>query len=323
MLMLYGNVGIGGIAIVLALVSCTSSKTTDDGASNLGAAGTAGAGGVVYEAGAGGAVDEAGAAGIGGDAAKAPVDCAAVHGGPSMVEVSTPNGDRYCIDTTKVTQKQYAEFLGSNKASPGSEHSSCSWNTSYELRFHDDSTSAGGCYVGPTTGGTNVTESDWFSPDTTPNRAVVCIDWCDANAFCQWAGKRLCGAVGGGPVTQSTFANPKRSEWYNACSNQGATVYPYGDEYDEACGRSKDGALPDVDAASACHAASGMFSKVYGMSGLTSEWLDACEYVPSVGMSMCAVAGSSGSAEVSRCGAPGLVAPQSAGPNSGFRCCKG
>lgn len=283
----------------LSLAGCTSQSTTENGrASKLASVDD----------------DENG---------KRPLDCAAIRGGPAMIEVSTPSGERYCVDSTKVTQRQYAEFLAANEGSPGSEDPTCKWNTSYGPNFHDDTTSGGGCYVGPTFDGSHVTESDWFSPETTPNRPVVCVDWCDAFAFCRWSGKRLCGRVGGGAVKTAEFADPKTSQWYNACSNQGATAYPYGDEYEaKECGLGEAPVLADVSAANACHAASGMFAEVYGMSGLTSEWTDACEYSESAGMTLCVAPGGAGSAEVARCDFAGLIAPEAGDSGTGFRCCK-
>jgi hypothetical protein len=56
---------------------------------------------------------------------------------------------------------------------------------------------------------------------------VVYVDWCGAYAYCAWAGKHLCGAIGGGPTPYShetdptlyeAFAAPRVSEWTNVCS---------------------------------------------------------------------------------------------------------
>lgn len=54
---------------------------------------------------------------------------------------------------------------------------------------------------------------------------IRCIDWCDAVAFCAWAGKRLCyGGTSG--ITEPT--ENVSDEWGSACSDQSRTELPYG-----------------------------------------------------------------------------------------------
>ena len=46
---------------------------------------------------------------------------------------------------------------------------------------------------------------------------IVWVDWCDAYAYCKGVGKRLCGAIGGGPVDFHTgYADTNQSQWYRA-----------------------------------------------------------------------------------------------------------
>jgi formylglycine-generating enzyme len=78
--------------------------------------------------------------------------------GPDMVR--TPTG---CIDGTEVTVGQYRPFFEEKGTDPSGQSPECAWNTKY-LAIDSGADSL------PQTG----------------------VDWCDAVAFCNWAGKKLC-----------------------------------------------------------------------------------------------------------------------------------
>jgi formylglycine-generating enzyme len=166
--------------------------------------------------------------------------------GPDMIAV--PGG--YCIDSTEVTRGQYAAFLASNP-STGGQLPECSWNS-------------------------NFTPNPW---DPTPaDLPVADVDWCDAYAFCLWAGKRMCGAVGGGALSFSdnNSTDPTKSQWYRACSGNGATTYPYGANYTAgACNApTGDASLAPVKSFSGCV---GGYPGIYDMAGNVEEWQDSCD----------------------------------------------
>jgi formylglycine-generating enzyme required for sulfatase activity len=98
----------------------------------------------------------------------------------------TNNGDTFCVDVTEVTADQFAAFVA---AAPSTDSlpDACSGHGPP----HPPPPSTGGV-AGAITG----------------------VDWCDATAYCAWAGKRLCGRLGGGPLNDG---DPSNSEWVAAC----------------------------------------------------------------------------------------------------------
>jgi formylglycine-generating enzyme required for sulfatase activity len=111
------------------------------------------------------------------------------------------------------------------------------------------------------------------------------VDWCDAFAYCAWAGKRLCGKIGGGPSPFGSPADPSVSQWFRACSAGGAKTYPYGDQFNGmACvGDQYDGqpgyqmgsdTAQEVGSAQSCQ---GGYPGVFDLSGNVREWVDSCE----------------------------------------------
>ena len=111
------------------------------------------------------------------------------------------------------------------------------------------------------------------------------MNWCDAYAYCQGVGKRLCGKIGGGSNASKDFANASLSEWYNACTSHGANAFPYGSEYDgQACNGSDYGNLhPSVSNTTlpvatfaGCQSTVTGYAGVYDLSGNLWEWEDSC-----------------------------------------------
>jgi len=192
-----------------------------------------------------------------------------------MVRVPAPDGSTYCIDSTEVTMAHYAAFLAEKKDDLSGQREICKDNTSFEPPGDSD-TALNRCPDG------------YLQPENTPKRAMGCVDFCDADAYCKWAGKRLCGRIGGGTLTVDESVDPKASEWVNACTQGGKTKLPYGDTFED--GRCLDRTLvPDgvanqaaaqaaladpVKAAPNCHGTEPPFDKIYSMSVGLQEWDD-------------------------------------------------
>ena len=213
------------------------------GFGNSSGAGTGGASGGSGNAGSGGS----GNAGSGGGPT-----CPATSRGATMVPVPVDNGASYCIDRTEVTNAEYQAFLSSPDAGASEVIPSnpCSWNTSY------------------------VPTASWPPQSGEGNLPVVFVDWCDAKAYCAWAGKRLCGKVGGGAIA---FDPPdsNESQWYRACSRNDARKFPYGDEYEPATCNGDDHGVGQRVAAGSMSCEGG-YSNLEDMSGNVMEWDDSC-----------------------------------------------
>jgi formylglycine-generating enzyme required for sulfatase activity len=173
-------------------------------------------------------------------------------------------------------------------------------------------------------------------PDADPDcgtQPQVCVDWCDAYAYCAWSGKRLCGKLGGGPITFDQFANPGKSEWMNGCSSGGQHAYPYGDdENNAACNGSiyanaNHVATVVVGSVAACQSAVPGYAGIFDMSGNAAEWEDACEKIATdANASMsdkCRVRGGSYQSENAAlaCAADRFLLRNQPSPDVGFRCC--
>ena len=177
------------------------------------------------------------------------------HPGPVGVDVGP-----FCIDSTEVTKAQYAAFLAATGGGDaGGLPAVC------------------GPQNGPAGGGGRTPRCNYDGTAPTSSDPVSCVTWCDALAYCTWAGKRLCGAVaGGGETAWSTVDSPAFDEWAYACTHAGANAYPYGSAYQS--GRCNDGNSGNTGAiATGTSTCIGGFPGIWDMSGNVGEWSNSCD----------------------------------------------
>lgn len=169
--------------------------------------------------------------------------------GPAMTRVRA-GGRSFCVDDTPVTGAQFLKFL-KTKPDPTKQSAVCSWHAAL-----------GATIVGD---------------DALP---VGNVNWCDAYAFCAWAGKRLCKNLDRAlPV--GADAAVATSEWYLACSGDGRTVFPYGNSYEPAACRTADTTGDGGDNAphlvGTYPGCAGGFPGLFDLAGNVHEWTDGCE----------------------------------------------
>jgi len=193
----------------------------------------------------------------------------------------------FCIDETEVKRSKYDVFLASNPSTAG-QPPECDFNVDFQP-----------AYV------------------STASQPVRGVDWCDARAYCLWAGKRLCGRLGGGSVPFTESHDPTVSEWMYACSGGGSMAYPYGGAYSPTACNGLDankGGPTDVGTPTCV----GSFAGLYDMSGNVAEWEDACSGLA------CRVRGGTYDLEAANLTCvDSMTRNLDAGyPDVGFRCCR-
>lgn len=149
--------------------------------------------------------------------------------------------------------------------------------------------------------------------DTDP---VSCVDWCDADAYCHFIGRHLCGDLtSGGTLDVSHRNDTANDEWYYACRGPSGQVYPYGNALvvsacvTDAQGPSAPGSFPQCE---------GGFPGLFDMTGNLAEWVDSC-----LGPD-CLVRGGSYAYKASDARCDDMSVTRSATDaraDNGFRCC--
>jgi formylglycine-generating enzyme required for sulfatase activity len=204
---------------------------------------------------------------------------------PALVNVGA-----FCIDATEVSITMFLGFLMSNASVAPPPVEGCEWKTAYTYA-----------------------DAGWI-----PSGMPAIVDWCDAWAYCHWAGKRLCGGIGAADLPGPAEADdPTKSQWNYACTGGDPKhKYPYGTTYDAStCG----GPLHEANMGAACE---GAFPGVFDMSGNVAEWIDSCASTDKT--ANCLVRGGSYLStkpdQFACAGGPSSRRDQIP-PATGFRCC--
>ncbi len=189
--------------------------------------------------------------GTDGNASQPP--CATTGHCPSgpMVTIQRPvsYGGPFKIDAHETTVAEYAEFLEAARAGivPVQKDEHCAWNYTYEPDAECIKTIS------------DTGELDYCTGSATP---IYCIDQCDAKAYCEWAGKRLCSDSEPSEDLPSAWG----SEVYSACSNAGANPNPNASEMNNcgSCSQPCQDSTPGV----------------YSLSASFAEWTSYCRTMP-------------------------------------------
>jgi formylglycine-generating enzyme required for sulfatase activity len=210
--------------------------------------------------------------------------------GPALVAVGS-----FFVDATEVTVGQYGEFLAAKNGDMSGQAAVCSWNSSY--------------WEG----------SAVMEPAQQP---ITNVDWCDAAAFCGWAGKRLCGRIGGGPIAPAEVFDPNVHQWYVACGGPNGGTHP---NDNPTCNASF--GFESVAPVATFPGCEGYFPGLFDLEGNVSEWVDGCEGNSGEG-DVCYVMGGSTLDQTSYCteSSQGDADPwlrSTKIPYTGFRCCSG
>jgi formylglycine-generating enzyme len=230
-----------------------------------------------------------------------------------MVAMGTAGTNSFSIDATEVTRGQYASWLNTVTIATvnAQDPASCAWN----FTFTPDTAV---CMTGEAVCRTDCND-----------HPQICVDWCDAYAYCKSAGKRLCGKIGGGASGYSDYNNPSVNQWFSVCSSGGAIACHYvycGDEDPTKCnegGHWPTGGNTTLAVASLPECQAPIpYTGVYDLNGNVWEWEDSCG-MNADGKWQCGIRGGgyTTSGPELDCGWGFAFGREGHGPDVGFRCC--
>jgi hypothetical protein len=205
--------------------------------------------------------------------------------GPTLIETGS-----YAVDSTEVTVAQYKEFLEAKAGDVTGQPTVCAWNESY----YDMASMP-------------LEQNTW---------PIANVDWCDATAYCSWAGKRLCGAISGGSIGFEGFSDPAQSQWFRACGGPLGQPHP---NSDWMC--NDNGGFDDVAPVASFPGCEGFYPGLFDLQANVAEWVDSCDG-SSGEEDHCILAGGSALDQDSYCNETFTDVKRSdTSPYFGFRCC--
>ncbi len=176
--------------------------------------------------------------------------------------------DPLCMDKTEVSRADYAKFLAS---APATGKGECVGRKPAAPRA-DCSTRLPAC------SGANCERL----PQT-------CIDYCDAQTYCEWAGKTLCGTADGKMLTSAQIPDTWQNVWSRACKNKTSpsdpgTKYSFGndantdacnigDRAGTGCSRPADACTPLESGTLATCRGVGTYEGIYDLGGNAAEFV--------------------------------------------------
>ena len=234
-----------------------------------------------------------------------------------MARVDLANDTCFWMDRTEVTVEEYERWLEDVPADGIDwEPTWCTWKETRNDPIGDPDNDA--C----------VAEMLPFDLQPfAPKKPMRCVDFCEAEAFCRWADKRLCYDVDG-LGTQGPRGNPQ--EWRLTCNNQMTTRYPWGDDQKDVCNTGQD---PDacIGTNSTCGpVAVGQKLEcttprgVVDMLGNVAEWVFSCNFIDPthpLEPTGCLTLGGGYDEPLTACDVENTVLSDVRQPALGFRCC--
>jgi hypothetical protein len=184
---------------------------------------------------------------------------------PSVEIVGPDGGPNFKIAEYEVTAGDYHAFVKAFETAPTKQPDVCWWN--HAVRPNTVVNDDAGIATAP--------ECASYDIDTEaslrPNQPVRCIDWCDANAYCIWAGGYMCHGNEG--------KNEYPVEWRTACATSVGLKFPYGQSFiPNQCLDSTSSPTGPVDVGKKTQCEGGS-KKMFDMSGNVAEWIDCgCEF---------------------------------------------
>ena len=253
-----------------------------------------------------------------------PLACAALpeakddaRGLAVMARVDIPAGACVWMDRTEVTVAQYQSWLDETAGQP------IIWEPTW-CRWKGDRSD-------PAADPSDECASSVVRFDLQPfaaRKPMRCVDFCDAEAYCRWAGKRLCyddSALG----IQGPRGYPR--EWLLACSNGLTTVYPWGNAASEnGCNtdQSADACITENPTCGPNAAGQGVECTnqraIQDLIGNLAEWTFSCTFVDPArpqAPSGCLTRGGAYDDSLRACDHEHNVPGDARLPDLGFRCC--